>query len=117
MSPHTPIENSRHPFDMTEYRLEASLTLAERTALSSAHSRSRMLRTKPVPDLIRPLMDIAAGSGCGSKITGLVIAGLLREMHADGMPCWCWPQETLADAVPGSQGGPSVNGRFCLASG
>ncbi len=93
MSPHTPIENSRHPFDMTEYRLEASLTLAERTALSSAHSRSRMLRTKPVPDLIRPLMDIAAGSGCGSKITGLVIAGLLREMHADGMPCWCWPQE------------------------
>jgi len=95
MSPHTPIENSRHPFDMTEYRLEASLTLAERTALSSAHSRSRMLRTKPVPDLIRPLMDIAAGSGCGSKITGLVIAGLLREMHADGMPCWGWPQTLL----------------------
>ncbi|KOA68120.1 tyrosine-type recombinase/integrase [Pantoea sp. CFSAN033090] len=92
MSPHTPIESSWRPFDMTEYRLETSLTSAERTALVSSHSRSGILRMKPAPDLIRPLTDIAAGSGCGSKITGLVMAGLLREMHAAGMPCWCWPQ-------------------------
>lgn len=93
MSPHTPIESSWRPFDMTEYRLERSLASSERTALASSHSRSGMLRMKPAPDLIRPLTDIAAGSGCGSKIAGLVIARLLREMHATGMPCWCWPQE------------------------
>jgi hypothetical protein len=52
-----------------------------------------MLRMKPAPDLIRPLKDIAAGSGCSSKIAKLVMAGLLHEMHATGMPCWCWPQE------------------------
>ncbi|WP_325177694.1 hypothetical protein [Pantoea sp. 1B4] len=93
MSPHKPIENSWRPFDMTEYRLETSLTSAERKALTSSHSRSGMLRMKPAPDLIRPLMDIAAASGCGSKITGLVIAGLLREMLAADMPCWWWPQK------------------------
>lgn len=92
MSLRTPIESSWRPFDMTEYRLETSLTSAERTALVSSHSRSGILRMKPAPDLIRPLTDIAARSGCGSKITGLVMAGLLREMHAAGMPCWCWPQ-------------------------
>lgn len=93
MSSHTPIKSSWCPFDMTAYRLERSLTSSERTALASSHSRSGLLRMKLAPDLIRPLMDIAAGSGCGSKIAGLVIARLLREMHATGMPCWCWPQE------------------------
>lgn len=93
MSPYIPIESTWHPFNMTAYRLETSLTSAEQAALASPLSRSRMLRMKPSPDLIRPLTEIAAVSGCGSKITGLVIARLLREMHADGMPCWCWPQE------------------------
>lgn len=93
MSPRTPIENSWRSLDMTAYRLETSLNSAERTALASPHGRSGMLRMKPVPDLIRPLMDIAARSGCGSKITGMVIAGLLREIHAAGQPCWYWPQE------------------------
>ncbi|WP_240769920.1 integrase [Pantoea agglomerans] len=78
---------------MTEYRLEMSLTSSERTALANSHSRYGMLRMKPAPDLIRPLTDIAAGSGSGSKIAGLVIARLLREMHATDMPCWCWLQE------------------------
>lgn len=92
MSPHKPTESSWRPFDMTEYRLGTSLTAAEQTALASSHSRSGLLRMRPAPDLIRPLTDIASGSGCGSKITGLVIAWLLREMHATGTPCWCWPQ-------------------------
>ncbi|MEZ3498279.1 tyrosine-type recombinase/integrase [Pantoea sp. KPR_PJ] len=93
MSPHTPIESSWRPFDMTEYRLERSLTSAERTTLASSGSRSAMLRMKPAPDFIRPLTDIAAGSGCGSKVTALIIARLLREMHVSGTPCWFWPQE------------------------
>ncbi len=88
-----PIESSWYTFDITAYRLQASLTPAEQTALTSSHSRSRMLRMKPAPDLIRPLMDIAAGSGCSSKIAGLVIAGLLREMHLSGIPYWRWQQE------------------------
>ncbi|MDE8557823.1 hypothetical protein [Pantoea vagans] len=81
MSPHTPVESSWRQFDMTEYRLETSLTPAEQTALASSHSRSGMLRMKPAPDLIRPLKDIATGSGCGNKITGLVMARLMREMY------------------------------------
>jgi hypothetical protein len=93
MSSHTPIESSWHPFDKTEYRLETSLTSSEQAPLAGSHSRSRMLRIRPAPDLIRPLTEIAAGSGCGSKITVLVIARLLREMHADCTPCWCWSQE------------------------
>lgn len=93
MCPDTPIESTWRPFDMTEYLLKTSLTSGERTALASSHSRSRMLRMKPAPDLIRPLTDIAAGSGCSSKITALVIAGLLREMHLSGMPCWRWSQD------------------------
>lgn len=93
MSSHTPIESSWRPFDMTEYRLERSLNSSERTALASSHRRSGIFRMKPTPDLIRPLTDIAAGRGCGRKIAGLVIARLLREMHAAGMPSWCWPQE------------------------
>lgn len=86
MSPHKPIECSWRPFDKTEYRLETSLTPAERTALASSHGRSGMLRMTPAPDLIRPLTDIAAGSGCGSKIPGLVMARLMREVHETGMP-------------------------------
>lgn len=82
MSSHTPVESSWRPFDITEYRLGRSLTSSELTALASSHSRSGMLRMKPAPDLIRPLTDVAAGSGFSSKITGLVIARLLREMHA-----------------------------------
>lgn len=93
MSSHTPIECNWRPFDMTAYRLETSLSSAEQVALASSHSRYGMLRMDPVPDLIRPLTDIAAASGCGRKIIGLVMARLLREMHATGMPCWCWPQE------------------------
>lgn len=93
MTPHTQTESRWRPLDMTAYRLETSLTSAERTALASPHGRSGMLKMKPLPDLIRPLTDIAAGSGCSGKIAGLVIAGLLREMHASGTPCWCWSQE------------------------
>nr|WP_211280913.1 hypothetical protein [Pantoea rodasii] len=93
MSPHKPTESSWRPFDITEYRLEASLTPAECVALESAHSRSGMLLVKPALDLIRPLKDLAAASGCSKKIAGLVIAGLLREMHSSGMPCWRWTQE------------------------
>lgn len=93
MSTQRPIECNWRPFDMTEYRLETSLSSAEQVALASSHSRSGMLRMDPVPDLIRPLTDIAAASGCGRKITRLVIARLLREMHVTGLPCWCWPQE------------------------
>lgn len=93
MSLHNPIESSWRPFDITAYRLKTSLTPAERAALASAHSRAGMLRMKPAPDIIRPLTDIAGVSGCSSKIAGLVIAGLLREMHSSGMPCWRWTQE------------------------
>lgn len=93
MSPHKPTESSWRLFDITEYRLETSLTPAECAALESVHSRSGMLRMKPAPDLIRPLKDIAAASGCSKKIAGLVIAGLLREIHSSGMPCWRWTQE------------------------
>ncbi|WP_337014323.1 hypothetical protein [Pantoea sp. AS142] len=97
MSPHKPTESSWRPFNMTEYRLETALTPAERAALAGSHSRSGMLRTKPAPHLFRSLKDSAAGSGCSSKIAGLVIAGLLREMHAAGMPCWRW--QTLCREV------------------
>ncbi|WP_346302744.1 hypothetical protein [Pantoea sp. Morm] len=90
MTPHTQTESRWRPLDMTEYRLETSLNSAERTALASPHGRSGMLKMEPLPDLIRPLTDIAAGSGCSGKIARLVIAGLLREMHASGTPCWCW---------------------------
>jgi len=93
MSAHKPTGCSWRPFDITEYQLKSSLTPAEREALASAHSRAGMLRMKPAPDLIRPLKDIAAGSGCSSKIAGLVIAGLLREMYSSGIPCWRWSQE------------------------
>ncbi|MCW6034394.1 tyrosine-type recombinase/integrase [Pantoea sp. JK] len=93
MSTSTPTGISWRAFSIDEYRLETSLTSDERTALASSHSRSGMLRMKPAPDLIRPLTDIAAASGCSSKIAGLVIARLLRDMNASGAPCWCWPQE------------------------
>lgn len=93
MSAHKPTGCNWRPFDITEYRLESSLTPAEREVLASAHRRAGMLRMKPAPDLIRPLKNIAAGSGCSSKIAGLVIAGLLREMHSSGIPCWRWSQE------------------------
>lgn len=93
MSPVTPSGINWHPFNITEYRLKTSLTSAEQAALASSHSRSGMLRVKPAPDLIRPLIDIATGSSCSSKITGLVISRLLREMHEAGLPCWCWPRE------------------------
>ncbi|MCQ0899211.1 MULTISPECIES: tyrosine-type recombinase/integrase [Enterobacterales] len=93
MSTQRPIECNWRPFDMTAYRLETSLSSAEQVALASSHSRSGMSRMDPVPDLIRPLADIAAASGCGRKITRLVITRLLREMHVTGIPCWCWSQE------------------------
>ncbi|OWS75392.1 integrase [Pantoea sp. VS1] len=93
MSTQRPIECNWRPFDMTEYRPETSLSSAEQVALASSHSRSAMLRMDPLPDLIRPLTDITAASGCGRTITRLVIARLLREMHVTGLPCWCWPQE------------------------
>ncbi|MFZ4213552.1 tyrosine-type recombinase/integrase [Pantoea endophytica] len=93
MSTSTPTGTSWRAFSIAEYQLETSLTTDERTALASSHSRSGMLRIKPVPDLIMPLTDIAAASGCSSKIAGLVIVRLLREMHLSGAPCWCWPQE------------------------
>ena len=97
MSLHNPIESSWRPFDITAYRLKTSLTPAERAALASAHSRAGMLRMKPAPDIIRPLTDIAGVSGCSSKIAGLVIAGLLREMHSSGMPCWRWTLKYILD--------------------
>ncbi|WP_416414425.1 tyrosine-type recombinase/integrase [Pantoea sp. App145] len=90
----TPTGISWRAFSIDEYRLEPSLTPDERTALASSHSRSGMLRMNPGPDFIRPLTDIAAASGCSSKIAGLVIARLLREMHLSGVPCWCWPRES-----------------------
>jgi len=93
MSTSTPTGISWRAFSIAEYRLETSLTPDERTALASSHSRSGILRMNPGPDFIRPLTDIAAASGCSSKIAGLVIARLLREMHLSGTPCWCWPQE------------------------
>lgn len=93
MSTSTPTGISWRAFSIAQYRVETSLTSDERTALASSHSRSGMLRMKPGPDLIRPLTDIAAASGCSSKIAGQVMARLLREMHLSGAPCWCWPQE------------------------
>ncbi|MGK3131365.1 tyrosine-type recombinase/integrase [Pantoea sp. C8B4] len=89
----TPIGNSWCPFNPAKYRLGNSLNTAERAALASSHRRSKILRMDPAPDLIRPLTDIAAASGCSKKIVGLVMAGLLREMHLSGQPCWCWSQE------------------------
>ncbi|WP_256853594.1 tyrosine-type recombinase/integrase [Pantoea sp. Fr+CA_20] len=92
MEPSKQPENVWVPFDLSVYRLDISLTMAEKTELSTHVGRGHMLRMRPVPNIIRPLYDIATDSGTSKEVSALVILNILREIHLSGMPCWQWPQ-------------------------
>ncbi|MFX2612008.1 tyrosine-type recombinase/integrase [Enterobacter mori] len=83
-----------HPFDRTAYHLKMLLSREERDAISTPRRRGNYLKQVPIPELIRPLVDIARHSGTSQEVTELTIREVLAEVARRNQPCWCWSEET-----------------------
>lgn len=82
------------PFDKSQYRLSDTLTEEERAHISNSRQRTKYQNIRdPVPDLVKPLKDIARWSGASSAVEKTLIQVILAETFAQDLPCWKWPKE------------------------
>ena len=80
-------------FDASKYVRQSDLSKIELSILSNRSHRSDWgYLQSEIPELMRPLADIAAHSGVSQRLAISSVAVILWNVSKTGKPYWCWSE-------------------------
>ncbi|EMB2610098.1 integrase [Pseudomonas aeruginosa] len=89
----TPSVTPYVPFDASKYVRQSDLSKIELSILSNRSHRSDWgYLQSEIPELMRPLADIAAHSGVSQRLAISSVAVILWNVSKTGKPYWCWSE-------------------------